>query len=385
MSGIQMLVSESHPLPDDYLPESLISLYSLNNRFFYMPPVRMSLVREAAEALNDMCRAAKEEGNYDCVISGAYRTRMQQEKKYINDLSKSTARPGCSEHETGLAADIISADPRQKYKLHGYLQENGYRFGYIYRYPRGREMITGVVEKPQHFRYVGTEAARRMKVEGLTLEEYLDPSIVRPDPYDPAYILMSIFGPKMKGHWQSWPEIDLNELRKVNPDTVGWIHMDQTPIDYPILCHRESPGYYLNHNFSDEPSAHGGIELYGRPESGIIVLVGHHMKDASMFMKLIEISDRRTFDVHPDISLNYKGTVYRACWFAVQEMEAMDMLGLPEPDDKESRAAWLKRLKEESFLSNDVVADPDDKILICITCTRALDSVLVLYGVMREK
>ena len=384
-STIIRLVNDTHPLPDEHNAAGLISLYSLTDRAFYLPPSNMLLNCDAAGALNDMCRAAGEEGGFECIITDAYRTRDQQEKKYLADLSRSTARPGCSEHETGLAVDIISTDISQTKKLSKYLRDNCHRFGYIYRYPRGREMITHMVEHTEHFRYVGVEAAGIMYEKGLTLEEYHDSSIVRPNPMEPAFIFMSIFGPRMKGHWQNWPDIDLNELKLLNPDVVGWIYMERTPIDYPVLFHREFPGYYLSHNFSDEPSAHGGIEMLDVPKDGIYILSGHHMKDFSMFMKLIEIHDERTFDVHPVISFDYEGTIYEATWFAAIIKEYSDRIPLPEGEGAEARREWLKRLKEISFATNDIIPDEKDKILICSTCTRLLDGEQVLYGVMRER
>lgn len=81
------------------------------------------------------------------------------------------------------------------------------------------------------------------------------------DPYDPAYIFRSIFGSKMKGHWQTWLFIDVDELRQINPDCVGWIHMDASPIDYPVVKQRFDRGYYLTHNFSGEESVHGQVVM----------------------------------------------------------------------------------------------------------------------------
>ena len=100
-----MLVNESHPLPEDYIPEDLISLYSLKNRSFLMRPVPYLLNREAAKALNDMCLAAKKERGFEIVTDHAYRTRKDQELVYRTDVSGCTAKPGCSEHETGNARD----------------------------------------------------------------------------------------------------------------------------------------------------------------------------------------------------------------------------------------------------------------------------------------
>lgn len=379
-----LLVNEDHPLPEDYLPEDLISLYSLKDRSFFMPPVSLLLNREAAFALNELCRATKQEGGFDSIVEHAYRNREEQEALYRRDVSGCTAKPGCSEHETGLSVDLFCADPDRQKEYHHYLTENCHRFGYIYRYPRGWEHITRIPESPDHFRYVGKEAAEIIHQNELVLEEFLDSSLTPHDRYSIPYIFMSIFGPKMKGHWQTWPEIDLDELKAVNPDTVGWIHMEGTPIDYPVMYRRECPDYYLTHNFSDEASAHGSIIMHNPSLRGILMLSGHHMQDCSMFMKLIEIDDRMSLEVHPELFLFLKGTMYRARWFAADRLQsARDML-LPENESAAARDAWLRRLKEGCLLSNDLNPEPEDEILICSTCARNLDGMFVLYGVMKK-
>ena len=64
------------------------------------------------------------------------------------------------------------------------------------------------------------------------------------DPYDPAYIYRSIYGSKMKGHRQVWPDIDLSELCSINPDCVGWIHVDGCPVNYPVVKQHFDRSYY---------------------------------------------------------------------------------------------------------------------------------------------
>lgn len=380
-----MLVNESHPLPEDYIPEDLISLYSLKNRSFLMRPVPYLLNREAAKALNDMCLAAKKERGFEIVTDHAYRTRKDQELVYRTDVSGCTAKPGCSEHETGLCVDLFCTDQSRAIEFHDYLTENCHRFGYIYRYPRGWEHITRIPESPRHYRYVGNETARKIKESDTVLEGYHDSSLKQRTPFSIPYIFMSIFGPKMKGHWQRWPDINLDELRQINPETVGWIHMDGTPIDYPVMYHREYPEYYLAHNFSDEPSAHGSILMYESPGPGICLLSGHHMKDCSMFMKLIEISDQMSFDVHPELSLLLEKTMYQVSWFAAYREKTERNISLPEDGSTAAKAKWLHRLKEESLLSSDVNPTSGDEILICSTCARKQKGIFVLYGLMEKQ
>ena len=137
--------------------------------------------------LMEMLEAAKG-GNRDqmpVVVSG-YRTQAKQQRlfddkaaKYRDEgYSKSEAEelakqwvavPGCSEHQIGLAVDINGAT----YDLYCWLQENSYKYGFIFRYPGNKTEITGVSEEVWHYRYVGVEAAAEIYEQGLCLEEYL--------------------------------------------------------------------------------------------------------------------------------------------------------------------------------------------------------------------
>lgn len=78
--------------------------------------------------------------------------------------------PGHSEHQLGLAVDMNGA----VYDLYLRLQENSYRYGFIFRYPGEKTEITGTAEEVWHYRYVGEEAARRMYEQGICLEEYME-------------------------------------------------------------------------------------------------------------------------------------------------------------------------------------------------------------------
>ena len=84
------------------------------------------------------------------------------------------AVPGTSEHQLGLSVDI-NADTSvcSKDAVYSWLAENSYKYGFIFRYPSGKEDITGVINEPWHYRYVGKEAAEKIYESELCLEEYL--------------------------------------------------------------------------------------------------------------------------------------------------------------------------------------------------------------------
>ena len=85
------------------------------------------------------------------------------------------AKPGFSEHQTGLCIDVTNRD---KYFVKGteeadWIANNCYKYGFIIRYPEGKENITGISYEPWHIRYVGKEIAKQIHNKGITLEEYL--------------------------------------------------------------------------------------------------------------------------------------------------------------------------------------------------------------------
>lgn len=138
------------------------------------------------DSLMEMLEAAEAEGLAPIVVSG-YRTRAVQQRFMDEKIaefrqegfSESEARelaeqwvaiPGTSEHELGLAVDING----DTYDIYPWLQENSYKYGFIFRCPADKQNITGIAEEVWHYRYVGVEAATEMYEGGLCLEEYLE-------------------------------------------------------------------------------------------------------------------------------------------------------------------------------------------------------------------
>ena len=168
----QMLVNKYHALPSTYVPE-LVPLTGLGSG---------SLAPEAAQAFSAMAQAAREDGISLRSVS-AYRSYSTQKYTYNRNLSlysqsftdTFSARPGYSEHQTGLALDINSAsmlDHFEDTQAYAWLQEHCAQYGFILRYPEGKDAITGYRFEPWHYRYVGTEIASVCMGQGLTLEEY---------------------------------------------------------------------------------------------------------------------------------------------------------------------------------------------------------------------
>lgn len=140
------------------------------------------LTNETSEAFNQMKMEARNVGLNIEIISG-FRSYSSQNIIYNNYVSKDgrekadrySARAGHSEHQTGLAVDINSLYTSFENTEEGkWLKENSYKYGFILRYPKGKEEITGYMYEPWHYRYVGRELATKLYSNGswLTIEEY---------------------------------------------------------------------------------------------------------------------------------------------------------------------------------------------------------------------
>jgi D-alanyl-D-alanine carboxypeptidase len=143
---------------------------------------------EASEALEKLFQGAERDNiNFYCV--SGYRSYDHQKTIYKNkvraagkeEADKYVAQPGHSEHQTGLAMDLTNRDGINN-ELTGdfgrteegmWLKNNAYRYGFIIRYPRGKENITGYSYEPWHIRYVGEKAAKKIRNNNVVLEEYI--------------------------------------------------------------------------------------------------------------------------------------------------------------------------------------------------------------------
>lgn len=177
------LVNPWNPLPDSWTPD-LVTLSDgrkIDSRCY-----------EAFQEMMDACKAA----GYSPFLCSAYRTQETQQQLYDNkvqrlinsgmseeeakvEATKAVAIPGTSEHQLGLAVDIVDAnmqdltDEQENTATQKWLMANSWRYGFIHRYPNDKTDITGIIYEPWHYRYVGKDAAQDIFNRDITLEEYL--------------------------------------------------------------------------------------------------------------------------------------------------------------------------------------------------------------------
>ena len=185
-STVTYLVNREYPLPANFVPEGLTTpdvLFPFSDTSID----KAKMTPEAGNALALLFDAAYDEAKLTLYGVSAYRSYSRQYTIYATNLvtrgiahtNRYSAAPGRSEHQTGLAIDISCAS--EGFGLETtfadtpegiWVAENAHRFGFILRYPKDKEDITGYNYEPWHIRYVGTELAGYLYETGLTLDEY---------------------------------------------------------------------------------------------------------------------------------------------------------------------------------------------------------------------
>ena len=180
-----VIVNANTPLAEGYMAETMIADEATGKQ----------LATQAATAYRQMAAAAKA-NNIELMLCSGYRDNAYptelfnaRKQKYLDqgysdadaDARAATivARPGTSEHATGLAADIVTPDYQNldtgfaDTKAFAWLQRYAAEYGFVLRYPQDRQAATGIVYEPWHWRYVGVENAKAIAQSGLSLEEFV--------------------------------------------------------------------------------------------------------------------------------------------------------------------------------------------------------------------
>ena len=170
-----ILINKLHGVNETYKPNNLVSVDDVP--YIKRPNEEMLIDKHVLLNYQAMVEDAKSKG-INLVLFSAYRSYKKQESLWNTIPSFDNmylAVPGYSEHHTGLALDISTYQDgltNNKNQAYEYLENNAYKFGFILRYPKDKESITGYSYEPWHYRYVG-EIAEKIHKENLTLEEYI--------------------------------------------------------------------------------------------------------------------------------------------------------------------------------------------------------------------
>lgn len=167
--GYSILVNKFHYLDTDFKVDDLVNV---SNWYAYEGHTIRS---EVYDSYVKMWKEANKE-NLTLLVTSSFRTYKQQEQDYKDYSDDYAARPGHSEHQTGLALDISTYntidndfDKTGEYK---WLQQNAHKYGFILRYPENKDDITGYKYESWHYRYLGTALATKVYQSNLTYDEY---------------------------------------------------------------------------------------------------------------------------------------------------------------------------------------------------------------------
>lgn len=164
-----MLVNKFNYLPADYAPTDI---YKIKTMYAYEGH---SIKEEVYDQFIRMWNAASKQ-NLTLIINSSYRTFDVQQELYNISSDQYATKPGFSEHQTGLALDIITpgsvGNDFKDTDEYNWLINNAHKYGFILRYPEGKEHITGIAYESWHYRYLGVELATKVYESKLTYEEY---------------------------------------------------------------------------------------------------------------------------------------------------------------------------------------------------------------------
>ncbi len=175
--GYAILVNKYTSLPDKYAPDDIVEM---SNWYAYSGN---SIRKDVYSAFKEMSKAAKEE-NITLIVNSSYRDYNLQKEIYDDYENKKgqeyadeyAARPNFSEHQTGLSLDIFTPGANmntfENTDAFKWLSNNSYKYGFILRYPKDKDKITGYNYESWHYRYLGKELASKVYKSGLTYDEY---------------------------------------------------------------------------------------------------------------------------------------------------------------------------------------------------------------------
>lgn len=169
-----LFVNTNYILKSTYVPKTLVRIDNVD--YIKRENQVMQLDKETLNAYQELFKASLLD-NLNLIIYSAYRSYEYQEELYNKEPNDYVAKPGASEHQTGLAIDIGTSNTGLTAYFDNtlesmWLEKNAYKYGFILRYPKDKENITGYPYESWHYRYVGKEIAEIIYTNNLTLEEY---------------------------------------------------------------------------------------------------------------------------------------------------------------------------------------------------------------------
>lgn len=184
----------------------------------------------------------------------------------------------------------------------------------------------------------------------------------------------------------AWPTVDFEALREINPDIVGWIMIEGTDVNYPVVQGPDN-SYYLYRLFDGTSNGAGSIFMDYRNDPALgqrnTVLYGHHMQNGTMFQQITKYKDQSFYETHPTGMLLTPSGNYKIHFVAgyVTNMNS-DAWKLEFADDEEF-SLWLERAIAQSAFTATVTPQAGDRVITLSTCTYEYDDArFILVGIL---
>lgn len=173
--------------------------------------------------------------------------------------------------------------------------------------------------------------------------------------------------------------LQIEELQKVNSDIVGWVEVEGTNINYPVLQGSDNE-FYMSHNYEKKESVYGSVFLdkdYDwNMESNNLLIYGHNMQDGSMFHDLLNYADEQYYNEHPKIrfttpeeDMEYEIiSAFRSRVYYKSEKNVFRYYYFVNPESKEEYEEFVKNAKEASIYDTGKTAEYGDKLITLSTC-----------------
>lgn len=177
---------------------------------------------------------------------------------------------------------------------------------------------------------------------------------------------------KENTEWVDDLEINYDELKAINNDFVGWIKINDTPVNYPVV-HGKNNEYYLHHTFYGKSNFSGAIFMNAENTDidldQNVIIYGHNMKNKTMFQPLINFKEKQFFEKNKYIILTVNNKEYKYEIFASYLIDAnVDELKISFSSN-EDFLNYIKKIKEKSLYNRNLNIKNDDKIITLSTCS----------------
>lgn len=182
------------------------------------------------------------------------------------------------------------------------------------------------------------------------------------------------------------PQVDFNALYEINPEIVGWLIIEGTRINYPIVQGQNNE-FFLTHQFDGQYSSAGCLFLDAKNDASFQefnqIIYGHYMKNQSMFHDLVNYKDQAFFDGHPTGWLITPSAAYSLHFFSGYVSDVFGEAWKTEFIETE-HLEWLRKCKEQSCFYSDVVPEADSRVLTLSTCSYEFQNArFVLHAVLQ--